>query len=272
MILFDRKCRLAVGPEGDEGREIDERLRIQFDVFKSIEDDANTAEVTAWGLSESTRNLMMQEGNILRLRAGYDDPLPICILSEVVTSTILREPPEIGVRFECADGALALTNTRVSLSYGRRVTTAQALADVARRLGLAWHSTGYQPQGDWPHGWSFSGTARDALRDICYRGGVTYSIQDRALQVLPPHRGEVGEGVLISAQSGMVGTPEPIHSDDHGDGWSITALLMPRIAPGAQVMLQSIAHSGPLYVRTVRHTGDTRGADWFTEIEAYAEK
>lgn len=280
MLLFDRKVRLLVGPPGEEGVVLDERLAIDFSVEKSREPQSNSTSVDVYGLSENTRNKLIAPGHVVRLEAGYagDLPeLPLLSLAEIVTSTTRRNPPDRVTTFTCQDGALVLSKTKIRLSYRGKTSLQTIFNEVSRKLGLPIRPTGYNPSGDYTYGFSFSGNAREALDTLCYKAGLVWAIQDRTLQLLPPNKAEKGQGYVLNKGSGLIGSPSPIEKDeggeeDYGLGFQVECLLNARIMPGSLVQVVSETANGWYTVHKVAHRGSTFGEEWITSLEVFEER
>lgn len=69
-ILFNRLVELRIGKAGEEGR-LYRDLRIEFDVDKNRESNANTGKISIYNLNPSSRNLINDEGQKFELKAGY---------------------------------------------------------------------------------------------------------------------------------------------------------------------------------------------------------
>ena len=98
------------------------------------------------------------------------------------------------------------------------------------------------------------------------------------MQVLPRYGNTGRVAVRLSPQTGLVNYPERLF-DQEGEfeealekelEWKITSLLNPRLQPGSLVELDSQQAKGLFQVETVRHYGDTRGRDFYSEIEVKA--
>ncbi|MNV40860.1 hypothetical protein D3C71_1324790 [compost metagenome] len=59
---------------------------------------------------------------------------------------------------------------------------------------------------------------------------------------------------------------KPASGQRQRDGWKVKSLLLPTISPGDLVKLESRSVAAFQRVETVRHTGDSEGGDWQTEL------
>lgn len=278
MSRFLRRCRVTVGPSGGEGPQVTDEFRIAFRVRKDRTQDINSADVSIWGLSEDTRARIQSEGDVCLIEAGYDSGIEVLALADVTRVRVRRDLPDIITMLECGDGAVALRDAKVSLSFEAGATVERVLNRIADELELEGvRETGVEITGQYAEGVAFSGTAKEALNAVTKKAGLTWSIQDGLLQVLDREQGTEGLAVFLSPDSGLLASPERMEDIEQeterprGEGFRVRSLLNPAIRPGDRIELQSRDVDGAFIVDTVEHSGDTRAQDWFTEAEVYAE-
>jgi hypothetical protein len=277
MRLFDRRCAVTIGPEGGTGVRLDERFRISFRVVKTLTTETNVSDVEIYGLGESIRQQIMEPELVMQIEAGYAGGTEILSLADVTRTEVKRQPPDIITRIECQDGAKELRDRKVALSFAPGTSVQRVLDKLAQELALGERATGVQVEGEYPQGLTLSTTIRDALDRVTRKANVTWSIQDRELQVLDRVEASQGEGVLLTPTTGLINSPEPIDNPEdsterrRGFGYRVRSLLNPKIRPGEQLILESSDVQGQFRIDTVEHSGDTRGNDWYTEAEIYAD-
>ena len=93
------------------------------------------------------------------------------------------------------------------------------------------------------------------------------SIQDNELQVLEKNKPNTNETVILSVDTGLLGSPEPLSNGVI----QVRALLQSGLTPGSQVNVVSKSTNigvGILYkVQKANYTGSTFEEDWFVEFE-----
>jgi hypothetical protein len=94
--------------------------------------------------------------------------------------------------------------------------------------------------------------------------GLEWTIQNGAIQFLSLNAPLVGQAVLLSSETGMVGSP----SVDNKGVLSVQTLLIPDIFPGRQIVVEGKRLSGSYRCEVCRYTGDTASNDWYIDIEA----
>jgi len=277
MRLWDRRVTVTVGPEGGEGVAVDERFQIEFAVSKSVGADQNRIDCTIYGLSEQTRTRMMEPGQVIQIEAGYAEGTEVLAIGDITRAVIEYAPPEIRTVIEAGDGARALRDRKVNLSFAAGASVQRVLDAIAQELALGRRATGAQVEGEYQEGVSFSGTAKDALDKVTARAGVTWSIQDGELQILDREQPSQGRGALLTPETGLLESPQRIDDEAFGleraagDGYEVRSLLNPKIRPGEPVVIQSRDVDGQFRVDTVTHSGSTRGNDWETVAEVYSD-
>lgn len=276
---FDRQCRVTIGPSGESGLQVDQRFRIEFRVIKTVSREANSANIAIYGLSEQTRAELLKIGtaSVLQIEAGYPDSIEVLAISDVTRKKVRREGTEVIADIECEDGARVVLARKINLSFAAGASVDRVLSRIAEELAVGRRETGVVVSGKYLEGVSFSGPAADVLDKVTGKAGVTWSVQDGMLQILDRIDASQDRGILITPETGLLGSPELIEDDDQiterrrGVGYRIRTLLHPKARPGERLTLRSAGVDKVLRIDSLQHTGDTRGHRWETEIEAYAE-
>jgi hypothetical protein len=120
------------------------------------------------------------------------------------------------------------------------------------------------------NGFSFDGPLFDLLDDFGKRFGLEFSVQDGTLEVQAeapddPRNADNRPPVLISPQSGMIGSPEKMENGRV----RVHSLLNPAIALYRRIQIESRDYSGFFMPDNLRYGGDTHGSgsDWSVTIE-----
>lgn len=280
MSLFDRVAAVDIQPQGGSGIRAKYLngigSRIIFDVTRTHTETSNTATISIYNLSHEHRAQLQGKNAKVRLYAGYKEDTGAEQLFMGTSSFInsRREPPDVITEIQAQDGIKELREFRVSLSYKPGVSVQQVLTGIAGKLGIPLRAA-VSAQGTYEKGYVFLGPVKEALDQVCRRANLQWSIQDVALLILPRGKSWNSIGVLISPETGMIGSAERINyikGDLDGDPvkkpeWKVVTLLQPKIIPTHRVQVQSKDLTGTLMVETVHHYGDTSGGPWYTELE-----
>lgn len=275
MRLFDRVASVEIGRAGEDGVLI-RGLRIAFQVVKTASTPANTASITIWNLASTTRNELQDGEQVVRLRCGYSqDGEEIVFVGQVDRVVTGSEPPDVVTEIECADGILELRQVRVSISLTAGATAQQALDIVAEQLAIPVRPIDADLSGEFLRGFSYYGRASEALDKIVARFGLEWSIQNGELQVLERGTTTQNLATVLSPETGLVGSPKRLISEGGQlvgtqgtePGWEVLTLLQPKLEPGDVVQLKARDVAGEFRIERVEHSGDTRGQDWYSQLE-----
>ncbi len=277
--LFGRTARLqisstvpAIGQSVTNWIEVT-GLRMSFAVKRTLKPDANSAEVSVYNLSATSRAGIKRKGVRVILEAGYADVgLETVITGDCRLASHEQSGTEWVTRFELLDGGRVLRYGRASTSYAPGTPVSKAVGDLAGKLGLSGGQLAKQLPGlsaKTLNGIVTHGGVGETLDKLLKPQGYSWSIQDGRLQVLKgsDHTELIP---LISTDSGLIGSPKLL-TPDKNEGRSLlsfTSLLNARIRPGCLVAVQSKQFSGQFRVESVTHKGDTHGTDWTSEVEA----
>lgn len=281
MPLWNRIYRLTVAPEaGGEGVEITD-LRISFQIEKSRTEQANTALIKLWNASPDTRALMEEAGMYVQLEAGYSEEagLELLFVGDITIVSHAVNPPDVVSTIQAGDGQKAIREAWGAFSFAAGSTATEILESVAAEFGLTVRDMPELEDEEYASGFAHVGPLRDAMNELTKRLGAEWSIQNGEVQVTKQKTALEGEAVVLSPTTGLLGTPERISEIDAADlsatqpppGWKLRSLLMPRIEPGGAVQIESVAVEGLFTVEKCTYIGDTRGEQWFCEIEVLEE-
>ena len=295
-LQIHRSYRLLVFPQTpstpffdrpNTGVEID-LLDIQYSVEKNLATHPNTAEVTLFNLNDRSRSEFDKRPLMVELAAGYSGVNKLLFLGDVRPGSYSRiDGGEWKTKLILADGGRAFSQARISKSYSPGTPLLTVVRDSAQSLGLllpkALDSSAVFRQTI-PTGEVCHGFASDELTRLLAQYGFSWSIQNGQLQVLGGNQVNPGQAVVISQQSGMLGSPEITGAKEQATSGSASTKpqkpprlnvdhqLFPELIPGqhVQVVSRSFAKGGFYKLDKVTHSGDTKSDDWNTKLEAVA--
>lgn len=274
MALFNRIVTVDVGP-GGFGLFVD-KLRVNFQVEKTLQAEPNKASVFIYNLAPSSRSRIREIDHQLILKAGYgEDVGPLLLFSGDVTAVANSfEAPDVITKIECNDGGRPIRETRDVFSFIEGTEAGQVLSEIAAKFGLTIRELPVAIRRQFIHGFSFAGTAQAALNIVTQKMGLEWSIQNGELQVLASRTALRGAAIAISQRTGLLEVPQPIV--DLVDnliqkvpkpGYRIKTLLNPQIEPGKIINLNSTTATGSFRVERVTHIGDTHADDFYSISE-----
>lgn len=253
-----------------EGRDLS-AFRLSFDVSKTLSGRPNKAQVTVYNLAEDTRRLLSDaaEKRVVLL-AGYESETPHAVfvgrLSRVEHA---RHGPDWVTTV--SGGNAQPRAARVRLSLGKGATLDRALNEVVKQVGAAGVGAGNAPQvaralagrSVGAGGLAISASADVALDALLEDLGLEWSVQDDQIQILERGKARQVNAAVVASDTGLVGSPEILEKRRV----RARSLLAPGLAPGLLVRLESRDVAGFYRVDSARYTGDTRGQDWYVEME-----
>lgn len=287
--LFGRIAEVSVTPVGSNVSYVvggKDGLRITFDCKKSVSTDPNTATVSIFNLSETTRNNIEAVDGVLVLKAGYEDAdgAEMVFVGNIKTARTIKTLPDIETKFEVSDGGVTLRDTKVALSYKSNTKLSQVVKDLIKAVGKPFrgdvNSLGITDKV-FKTGLTYAGNARTILEQLGNENGFKFSIQDDESVIgVVDEVTSVGGAIVLSPDSGLVGSPEKIEDttskEVDGDGgnkgasgWNVTSKLFSKVVPSDYIEVQSDEIQNGTFFRVVEvnHSGDTHGDKWDTKLQ-----
>lgn len=269
MNNFDRQYRLSAGQAGATGFEIggDARpLHISFSAEKADTDSANTAKVSIWNLNKAHIAELNKDDCVVVLRAGYGTVMPLIFTGVVTFAKTKADGSDEVTEVELVDNRVELRDTYVSVSYSGNVNCKTLIEDTAAQMGVTATFSYNAKFADIPNGYSYVGPARNVLTKACDTSGLVWSINNGVLQIKKPGDTMSREVYELSAQTGLIGTPERVQiSGDDGSysyGWDVEYLMNAAINIDDYVYLNSKYVRGYFRVYSVVIEGDNMEGSW----------
>lgn len=258
MSKFGRIYSLNVELAGGQKATIELPFTIEFEVQRENLASSQTATIKVYNLGERLRNLIYKdrfnvtEFRAVQLRAGYEGfKAPLIFNGTILQAYSERRGVDFITTLECYDGAFAMSNSYSSQTFGAGATREQVL----RGLNADLKGVSGQPIiGNFP-----GKTARGSV----YLGNTwNYIVQlsegyanidNGQLKVLRPEEAIQSEIPLITAESGLLGSPRRSNTMIEFE-----MLFEPRFSLGQVVALQSSTNSifnGTYKVMGFTHSG-----------------
>ncbi len=291
--LRDRRWLIRIGTgEGDEALEFT-GLDFTAQVVKSLRPEPNKCSLTIYNLSPQHRAAIEQE-NIYdpkrikgqartgqrRVAAGTPKAGRIRVELEAGYATTGRhliarmdlrralsntDGATIETKIEGEDGGRSILASRVSQSFPPGTTRLAVVRACVEALGLGTGNlieVAGKLQQPYSAGTVLSGQAADELRGILRRARISYSVQNGVVRFNDLDAGPSTTAFLLTSSTGMVGSPER----DAAGQIVVTTLLLPGVAPGAYVRLESKHVTGTYKVNTVTYDLDSSGESWYSRL------
>lgn len=277
-----RACSLTVG-KGSAGLELG-ALHVVFATRKGDVETPNSAEIRVYNLSAGTANRIRREFTRVVLQAGYQDNIGTIFDGTIRQVRTGRENgTDTWLEIIAADGDAAYNFATVNTTLAAGSKPADRVAVAQAAMAEKGAGAGYTPDlggQALPRGKVMYGMARQHMRNEAETTDTTWSIQDGKVQILPRAGYLPGAAVVLTHETGLVGTPEQTQ-----DGIRVRSLLNPRLRVGGRIKLDnasvlraktdlkasallppSLDHDGIYRILTVDFRGDTRGNDWYADM------
>ena len=293
--LYGRKYSIQVVLDDGSALEISnsefepEALRVVFDIKKTGYKAWWYGDVTIFNLKEETQDAILARAERVIMSAGYQNGNYGQIFDGNVFQKLYDRENVVDYRvtLHCLDSDQKINNNfvkfTVSNQYTRQVDIIRKMAGSARTPIPIGGISNNLDQTVLPRGKTVFGKPVDYFRSISLHNGAQYWMDSGDLCISKLTDPSQGEALVITPSTGLVGTPEQI---DYGA--SFMCLLNPNlriVRPPAGPMLVKLDMSlirqekksigqfvslldqdGVYKIAEVRHTGDTRGPEWYTRV------
>lgn len=247
-------------------------LHISFSVEKSTSETLNTAKIQIWNLSPANLKVLDTKDCVIELQAGYEDHIALIVVGNVTSVVTQQDGADRMTEIEVADGRAELRDTYMTVSYKGKTNSKKVFDYISSEMGFsAVYSKGCTFK-DLPNGFSYVGTARNALKKLCGTCGLTWSIQNQILHIRKPNEPITTKGYLLSQETGLIGIPKRITLADESSstetekkaqiGYEVRYLLNGAIGINDYVKLDSTMISGYFRVQKLTMDGDNLEGEW----------
>lgn len=266
MRYWGRRWRVTIGTLSSTD------IDITFKAKRTLQPKPGTCEVSLYNLSETHRHEAQEARRALvRIEAGYEDGTWLVFQGDSRKVEIARDGADWITKVTAGDGEHALRTARGSRGFGPDTKLEDVVRYAADAMGVGLGNVSEAIRGAqldrlrdvFPEGTVLRGQVARELTALLRTAGLEWSVQDGVLQVLP-RRGALARSVVrLAPESGLVGSPEI----GKGGVVSARALLSPDLVPGARVQIVSAVVSGVYRIEEAEYSGDTRGQDWYANLQ-----
>lgn len=210
--LFDRYAEVTFGPRGGKGvtlkYENGSNLNFAFSVRQSITSEINAGRITFYGLSETTRAVLDGPDVDLSITAGYREAYKQIYLGDVMRATHTVSPPDTTSDVEAGDGARALRDAVVSVSYPAGTPGTQIIRALIGLANIKIGSWVYQPKYNLLRPFADEGKFSEIMDRLGAVLNFDWSIQFGQLYIIQRDRVLRAPVVpVIGPGTGLVGSP-----------------------------------------------------------------
>ena len=300
--LWLRKYKILVTDKNDEEALNVSDLHCTFEVHKKRDRGGFYAIVRIYNLNSDTEDKLVMEGDRLIIEAGYQaeqtETSKDDAGNEVKTTVDLQygkifdgkiiwpsrsrdSNTDYVLTLMAIDGDQQLNLNFISKTVNRGLNSRKIIETVANdseeKTPVNHVSDGLSDQA-LPRGKVFFGRPYDYIQNVCRGNAASFYVEDGNLNIVRLQDVGKDEAIVVSPETGLVGTPQQVQF-----GLSFKILLNPAIHLQSLIKLKNVQaneasvtpgqQQAPLddewiyQVMELTHVGDTRGNDWYTEIQ-----
>lgn len=292
MKLFDRSIRVEF--EGVDIPPITD-LRVAFEIDKNDGLQFNHAFITITNMPDKNRNKIARAHPLnfpmidpvikMSLFAGYKGREILLaagdVLSAIPNLRGANWETEIDIYSGLSDSTKADTQVAFSLPTSAKVISDQLLAKLGMDIKYTAEALDILKNKK-PNDFSTSGMSAQEATVFLARYGLAFTIEESGRGLVyksnrprNPNSGKTDSN-SFTPQNGLIGTPQITRA-----GINIKSFLRPQIKLFEKIFVESQTTTGALqapgyspeyHVIGMKHKGDNRGADWFSEFECVYSK
>lgn len=277
-MQWDRQYRVLVhGKSGQKALDVSS-LRCRFEIYKNLEEEPNYSVVTIYNLAGESEQSILDNGQSVTVEAGYYG----AAFGLIFNGSIIQwargkeDGTDKYLRLVCQDGDHLLTSAFVCTTLAKGATQENVVSAClsgasAGKMELA--------PGSLPRAKTLFGMSRAYLHQAAVTGGGKFYVDDGVANIVAASFAGSDLCADLRPDTGLVGTPE---QTDYGV--SARCLLNPCLKLNAKVRIDSqyvaarearkgttltaLPTDGIYRVSRINYLGDTRGDEWYCDIEA----
>jgi len=273
---YKRAYELTIVPKEGDAKVIRE-LRVNFEITKSVLSFPNLCRLNIYNPNEDTLSLLQDKFTEIIFNAGYEGNIKLLFKGQIRNVFQNRAGVDRIITLYAGDGEKDWQNATFNKTFTENVSISSAIDEVLKSFKEVTVGTisGIPNVADKVRGQTLSGSSKDILDKFSEEYGFDWSIQDGEIVINPvdqPLEGD--EAVLISAATGMIGSPTITEI-----GADVNTLLNPKLLPNRAFKIESVnadVQLGNLFFREVKRTsaegtykvqevtfkGDSREGEW----------
>lgn len=250
-------------------------LAMKFTIEKTLTKEPNTCTLIIMNLNERSRDDLARTPLAVRIEAGYDGEFRHIFAGDLIRGFSFLKNMTWETTLLVGDGVRAHRFARIpnGKAYRPGTPVLVILKDVVESMGL------YLPknvlvseelQRQFANGYSISGASRDELTSLLAPFGYRWSVQSGRLIILRDEELADGQAILVSNENWLIGSPEwgTAQKPKQPPELKFESQLYPEIEPGKKIRLESKSVTATLKAIKVKHTAETDGDPWTTNVEA----
>jgi hypothetical protein len=260
-LLYDRFITVSIGENGKTGKEFSD-LKFTFKIDKFLDSTPNQLTLDIYNLQKSTYE-SFKKGMLLSLDCGYKEDHGIIFTGNIDLPVTKKQKPEIVTSIEIKDGLKSLVNSYVFKSFSANTDVSIIINYIISEMGLSKGTLSGIPVGKKIlNGLSLAGSAKSYLDRFAKTYNFQWTINDGFIHIIKKGETINNTAILLDSTSGLLTGLDPTEK-----GFKVKSLLRWSVNPGHYVKIITGKTNDFFKVNNLTHSGDSRGNDWFTEME-----
>lgn len=230
---FHREASIVVGA-GGKGLLI-EKLRIQFDIIKTLSPSPNPCTVKIFNLNPTHEAQIKNEFTDIIVNAGYRGATRLIFRGNIKYVYRYKSGQNFVTEISAGDGDADYQNSTINVAMAAGTTTAQLIDKCVASFSSTIKGSVTLPS-DQQHirARVVTGNTRHILHRISRENGANWSIQDGALDIVPTNALLPYEAIAINMDTGLLGAPEV-----NEKGITVKCLLNPQVRVNGAIQLDN---------------------------------
>jgi hypothetical protein len=285
-------------------------LDVEFKILKSLKPEPNKCVLTIWNLNEDHRAQLLKRnqpnpgaklvGIKAQIEAGYKDNTSVLFSGDLREVASSREGTDWKTTLSGDDGGRSYREGKIDKQFAKGTSIGDVLKACANAMGIGLGNVSdYQATAQiegigstLPHTMALSGNASQQLDRVVKSMGLTWSIQNGALQLLNKGKPLNQSAIKLSPDTGLLDSPQSAIDSTVSLGnpqqfapgakqtvakppkpkapgiLKLKSLLIPGMVPGRKIDLQSAQFNGGYYLTECEYVGQSWSTDWFVNSVA----
>lgn len=205
-MAYGRQFLVTINCINGESIHIDDG-EVDFSCVRDDEKEPNEAELTIWGLTADTQNLIAQSGSTISVAAGYADEALFTLFQGELVNAITIKPGEVyGLQMKIYESLIPFRASITARTFRKGDSLKQAAMLVAGDMGLGCLVSKQAAALTLTKNISGAALSRDVLTSICNPAGARWSIQYQSLAVTAGDSLLQG-AAIFSPETGLLDAP-----------------------------------------------------------------
>lgn len=249
---------------GDRSATLDD-FDISFLYKFTSGEEPNEIEVEIKNLTQTTINSHIIKDKQLIVNAGYEGDVGNIAKGYIADTDTGWNYTDKDTQVIGFDSSEAYLNKWISKAYKENTLASEIIRDLCSQTGLAIGEISLVRDVQYLRGRSVNGKLRDIIKDVVINDCLT-NMQVRNGIILIRNIGQGLEtGFVLSAQTGLIGSPEPITNVDDSvpvdrrPEYNVRCLLNYKIGPSSKIKIVSKTLNANAVVINGQHMGSKEG-------------